>query len=129
MSLPGVLPQGHRVDEPVMLLDVAPTILACCGVAAPVHYGGLDLSPTWTGGRLAQRPIFSQATAAYEAQAGRMVALGEWKLIRSVLDGREELYRLPDEQTDLASKETPMREALSAVAHRWLAEEDFWMVY
>src|SRR5262249_28039492 len=32
MSMPEVLPEGRPVDEPVMLLDVAPTILGVCGV-------------------------------------------------------------------------------------------------
>src|SRR5262249_36780289 len=49
LSLPGTLPAGMVVDDPAMLLDVAPTILRLCGAPVPPHYEGLDLSPTWHG--------------------------------------------------------------------------------
>src|SRR5262249_9000069 len=129
MNWPEVLPKGRVVDDPVMLIDVAPTILGCCGLPAPPHYEGLDLSPTWREGRLPERPILSETLATYEGNALKMVALNEWKLVRSLFDGREELYRLPDEHTDLSRKEAPVRDALSALARRWVAEEDFWMLY
>jgi hypothetical protein len=139
MSWPGVLPERLVVDEPVMLIDVSPTILALCGIEAPGHYEGLNLAPAWSESpsvkgttlerRLPERPILSETKVQYENQALKMVALNEWKLIRSVLDGREELYHLPDEQTNLSGKETRMQETLSALARRWIGEEDFWMLH
>jgi arylsulfatase A-like enzyme len=129
LSMPGVIPEGLVVGDPVMLLDVAPTVLALCGVPAPPHYEGLDLGPTWSGGRLPERPVLSETKAPFDAQAVKMVALNGWKLIRSMLDGREELYRLPDETTNHCPREAHVREALSGLARRWIAEEDFWMLY
>jgi arylsulfatase A-like enzyme len=135
MNFPEVVPAGRVVDEPVMLIDVAPTILNACGVPAPDHYEGTDLSPTWTekaGKRLPQRFVLSETFAPWEGNGLKMVALNEWKLIRSVFDGHEELYRLPDEKTDLAAKNTKrsdVHDVLSQRARQWLAEEDFWMIY
>src|SRR5262249_47729377 len=82
MNWPEVLPKGRVVDDPVMLIDVAPTILGCCGLPAPPHYEGLDLSPTWREERLPERPILSETLATYEGNALKMVALNEWKLVR-----------------------------------------------
>jgi hypothetical protein len=123
------LPEGRRCDDPVMLLDVAPTILGCCNVPSPSHYEGTDLAPGWCTDGLPQRPIFAETKAQYEGQVVKTATLGQWKLIRSVLDGGEELYRLPDERSNLAPRETTMRDALSTLVRRWVAEEDFWMLY
>jgi hypothetical protein len=129
VSGPGIVPEGKVVDQPVMLLDVAPTILDLCGVAAPPHYEGADLRPLWNGGKLAQRFIVSETKWGVEGQVLKMAALGEWKLIGSLFDGRQELYRLPDEKTDRRKAEPDVAKVLGEVMHRWLAEEEFWIVY
>ena len=41
----GTAPLGRRIDNPVSLIDLAPTFLAAAGVAAPASMDGQDLLP------------------------------------------------------------------------------------
>src|SRR5262249_21347945 len=63
LSRAGSLPDGLVVNDPVMLLDVAPTVLAQCDVPAPTHYEGRDLAATWTGGPLPERLVLAESQA------------------------------------------------------------------
>ena len=46
---PGLVPPGRTSARPVGLTDVAPSILAAAGIAAPPDMRGADLWPLWTG--------------------------------------------------------------------------------
>ncbi len=54
---PGVS-AGLRIVTPVTLLDVAPTILAHAGVAAPAEWLGRSLAPLLRDGEVGARPAF-----------------------------------------------------------------------
>lgn len=57
VKIPGV--EGPmRIDEPVSLLDVMPTILDRCGIPLPPVQQGVSLMPLLRGGKLPERPIF-----------------------------------------------------------------------
>jgi arylsulfatase A-like enzyme len=51
MRLPGIIPAGARVDAPVEITDVAPTILEILGIAAPVAITGRSMVPAMAGER------------------------------------------------------------------------------
>jgi arylsulfatase A-like enzyme len=55
MRLPGRLPAGARIREPVSTLDVAPTILALAGVSAPAELWSAGLMPLLRGDEAAPR--------------------------------------------------------------------------
>lgn len=103
---------GERVDTPVALLDVAPTLLDWAGVA--IGEGMVGRSLRAGGGR-------PPATASMTTW--RSVVDGRWKLIRDLESGRTELYDLvadPKEERDLAAERVDELEQLTAWSDRHL---------
>ncbi|MHC4845098.1 MAG: sulfatase [Planctomycetota bacterium] len=110
---PAAIPGGRRLDEPVSLIDVAPTIIGLLGLAAPDAWQGHDVSARLTSPDLPEdppRPILIETIAAPDKpNPGRRLAvvLHPHKLIVRVEDDRvvpEELFDLaadPSERTDL----------------------------
>lgn len=129
MRHPRLLPEPKVIDEPVMLMDVAPTILSLCGIEPPAHYEGTELTPLWQGKHLPDRLILAETKPTFFARVLKMAIRGDWKLVYSVLEGKQELYKLPDEHTDLSKKDIPMAKALFEPIQRWVEGEDFWMVH
>lgn len=99
---PGV-PKGLRVDTPVSLVDVMPTLLTLLGQPVPEGLDGENLVPLLQGQPLAPRPLF--AALALDAFEGYAVIDGVEKLHA---DTREKVYKIydllkdPTEQQDLA---------------------------
>lgn len=54
MIRPVTRPKGQDVEAPVLNIDFAPTMLALAGVPIPAVMQGRDVSPLWTGARLAR---------------------------------------------------------------------------
>jgi len=129
MSDPQETHKGGRVEEPVMLLDVAPTILRRCGIEPPEGFEGVDLGPLLSGGSLPVRAVLSETKRVLEGRALKMVSLHPWKMVYSLFDGSIELYNLPDEQRDLSRDDPKRTEALSGVLREWVAEEDYLVIY
>ncbi|HYT89600.1 MAG TPA: sulfatase [Gemmataceae bacterium] len=127
------LPEGQRrrpvVDDSTMLMDVAPTILARCGVRVPAAFQGTDLAPACDGKSLPPRLIPSETKSFFENRYSLSVVLHPLKGIYSLFDGRFELYKLPDEQRDLAATDRPAAEALLKPLREWMNGEQFWMIY
>ncbi len=106
-----LLPGGTErvdVDEPVSLIDVAPTLLDLAAIPAPATFEGRSLVPlladrNWSGRafglldrRGGSRPSFSELQAKPELRVTpheRAVVLGSHKLIAGV-GGERELYDL-----------------------------------
>ncbi|MEX0711679.1 MAG: sulfatase-like hydrolase/transferase [Pirellulales bacterium] len=122
---------GHtkagRYDDLVSTIDLAPTILAACNVAAePAGMPGLDLLGVAAGrGRLDRDAVFGEiyehTSADIERPAlsltHRWVRQGDWKLIVPAA-GPAELYNLRDdpfEETDLAADHAGRVESLAAL--------------
>jgi arylsulfatase A-like enzyme len=129
VRLPDGGPKRKVVDDPVMLLDVAPTILARCGVHVPAHFQGTDLAPLWEGGQLKERLILAETKAVLEGRYCLSVTLYPLKGIYSLFDNRFELYKLPDEQTDLANRDKAAAEALRKPLRAWMDSQQFWMLH
>ncbi len=136
-SAPGLLAAGQRVEQPVELVDVAPTVLALLGVRSPAAMQGLSLVPylerPTSGG--AGKPAYSE----YDVSQIRTVLADGWKLVDNPEGlspdcvpgaprgfypiGRLELYDLekdPGETTNLAASEpAKVQELRGMIAKRF----------
>jgi len=125
---PGI-PVGQRVDKPVSLVDIVPTVLSLVGAPLPDGIDGLDLSPLLSGGDASaflQRPLYGEA-AGGEGHAPpldsiypvyRSVRLGSLKLIQNSMQGTSALYDLetdPREQRDVGSSQPEVAARLGAL--------------
>ena len=54
---PGHIPSGRRIDQPVSMIDVLPTILELAGLPQPDVLQGRSLAPLLRGGELEPRPV------------------------------------------------------------------------
>lgn len=121
---------GKIVNDPVMLLDVAPTILNQCRIQPPPTFQGTDLSALMGAGPdLQPRLIPSESKAVLEGQISYSVVLEPLKAIYSLCDGRVELYKLPDEQKPLGAADRVAADALFKPLRAWVESESYWMIH
>lgn len=98
---PGAAP--HRVEEPVSLVDLMPTILDLTGVAAPDGMRGISLRAALSGDEPPRRDLYFESTAGsmiYGWQELRGVRFGDWKLIDS---NDPELFDVDDDPQEEAN--------------------------
>lgn len=128
-SWPAGLPQGVVCDEPAIMMDVLPTVLAAAG--HPVDdVDGVDLGPLLRDGRAGERTL----CWAYESQLA--VRRGRWKLVIDPSDrlgapsvpGRLlfDLDADPAEQVDRSGDRPEVLAELAAAAETWSGELDRW---
>ena len=94
MALPGVLPAGRRVGQPVRSIDVLPTVLELLRVPIPDAVQGESLRPLYEGGAASQRAVLAETRAPRENYAWSdldAIRVGALKFIRAP---RPELYDL-----------------------------------
>lgn len=97
-------PRGARglvVEEPVGLVDVAPTILDLVDIPPPPEMSGRSLLATPLWAEPAPAPVFGETDWGNL----RSVVRGDLKLVRHLPSGKESLYDLsrdPGERVDLA---------------------------
>lgn len=130
----------RRVNDVVSTLDVAPTLLALCGLP-PLNGAGLSLQPTLLhGAALAERTLFF--SSRYKPDAAVLhcaVRRGDFKLAQLGPSGPLELYDLradPQERVNLAAERGELALELAELlarersaarvseAHAGLAAED-----
>lgn len=112
-SWPGKLPQGKVSQDPVICLDVLPTVCAAAGITLPTDrpYDGrnlLDKPP-------AERTLFWDCN-----DEKRAVRSGNWKLVDN--EGKFELFDLAKdtgEKHDLAASNPKKVEQLRAAFQAW----------
>jgi arylsulfatase A-like enzyme len=116
---------GRTIEFPVSTVDLAPTLLAWCGVARPPSMQGRDLSELiLTGTGDPPESVYAE---------GGLTGRDEWRMIvrgldKLVVNSRLEvthLYNLgqdPDETTNLAAdgSERRKRDELLALLRRWI---------
>ncbi len=111
---------AHVVDEPVALVDVAPTLIDLVGAPVPANMRGQSLLPVILHGKAARgpvaRPVFAEMlpATAWPHHATMMMDDGK-KLIHRISERRWELYDLasdPGEKKNLA--DAPAAAALLA---------------
>jgi arylsulfatase A-like enzyme len=110
---PGRLPKGVCVDQPVMNVDLLPTIADLLGIGTHEGLSGTSLLPL-TRGETLERPVFSE-------MRGSMVRKGTWKLWEDDFSVSR-LYDLgsdPAETADLAEALPESVAALGAILPEW----------
>ena len=121
LRLPGKVPAGQIVSEPVSLLDLFDTFAELLGVTRPGGSDGRSVVPLIEGGDREEAALFHERPPS---GAGPLFALrrGPWKYIRSD-DGTEELYDLsadPRESRDLAPVERDRCDRMRSELLSWV---------
>ena len=101
--------KGLRIERPVCLEDLMPTLLAIAGSDIPGHLDGVNLLPVLRGEKTEIRDWlhFEHAPCYSRQQAFHALTDGEWKYIWRPHDGTELLFNLdqdPREERDLSRK-------------------------
>jgi len=104
MSLPGVLPSGHVVDDPSGIVDVMPTVLALLRIQPPGPMNGRNLFRARDPDRrvFLQRQVYGtnhrseRATARARGEMTAVVQRG-LKFVFAPEEGRRELFHLPSD--------------------------------
>ena len=126
-SFPGTIPPGTRLDTPVSLLDIAPTLTDFAEAPPlPAARGHSLRDMLQTGGITPDWPAEAYAeTCALGQRPARMIRAGKWKL--NVYHGYDQvqLFNIeedPAEMHDLGTCpefEAIRTELLAKVLHRW----------
>ena len=98
---PGI-PAGHRVPEPVSIVDVAPTVLEMIGAEVPRGFSGVSLAAAARGGHApAGRILASESRHGLDHPAESWaIRRGAWKLVRD-RTGRDAAYELGRDPVEL----------------------------
>jgi arylsulfatase A-like enzyme len=132
LRLPGVLPAGRRVETPVRVLDVMPTVLAVLGLPVPAGVQGRSLLPLAGGdarpdeppagaeARADQPPAVSEYLASDGALVTRSIRTPTLSLVRDAHGERlYDLVRDPGERHDLAATRPQELATLQALLDGW----------
>lgn len=127
VSYPAKFPAGKTYDEPVIALDIFPTILSVAGIASPNDktLDGINLSPFLTGA-VAYNPheqLFWSWDPYFDCWAVRS---GEWKAVREKVDGKiiSALYNLHEdisEKNNLIDQQGGKFKELEHMYRRWIS--------
>jgi arylsulfatase A-like enzyme len=124
---PGV-PSNVRIDAPVSLVDLVPTVLSRVGLPVPEGIDGLDLSPLWRGENVSdfdERFLYGEASGGLTHRLivenvipiRWSVRRGRWKLQYESIGPTYQLYDLandPLEQVDVAGEQPEILAELRA---------------
>jgi arylsulfatase A-like enzyme len=121
---PGKLQPRRDEQSLVSTIDIAPTILAACGLSPTKPMRGINLLDVATGKSPAHDAVFGEIYAHDVADIDRpepgleyrWCIAGEWKLVESADRKTQELYHItadPREEHDLAAAEPQRVKALS----------------
>ncbi len=125
ISAPGHTQPGTRIDSPVELIDLMPTLLATLGISVPNGADGRALSLDAGGAVQAESHAFSEADCGPAADAKAcLIAVQDrhWKLIVDRTQGTRQLFDLerdPLERTDSLDQNRQVAEQLEAALRKW----------
>jgi len=122
LSYPGKLPENLRIERPVSIVNVGPTLADIAGVKLSKPLGrARSLAAAWTGGEMEDPVYYSESEAPFAEHRWcplRAVSTEEWKYIKTE---KPELYRIstdPGELDNLAgSMPDQVREMESLLLH------------
>jgi arylsulfatase A-like enzyme len=113
--------EGLRVDTPVEMIDIAPTILDIAGIPVPDWVEGVSLLPVINGIERASAPVFSMQFINNRAEGEPIskgtiaVRSGNYKLVDYLEESRLMLYdveRDPHETVNLITKKPAVANSL-----------------
>ena len=126
VSWPGTIPAGQTIDEPVISLDILPTIANAAGIEIQADWNldGVDVMPLLSGetDKLENRFMYWNTTTA------GAIRDQDWKLVIPNLRTKNKKYQLFNisndisESVDLADKHPEQLERLKAAWEAWDAE-------
>lgn len=140
---PGVVQSGTRSAEPIIGVDIYPTLCEIGGAVMPEGQpaDGVSLVPLLTGAKttLGDRPLFwhfpaylqayqvwdEQRDPLFRSRPCSVIRSGTWKLHEYFEDGAVELYNLADdigEATDLSTQQPDKAKELLARLNAWRKE-------
>jgi arylsulfatase A-like enzyme len=101
MHLPGAIPVGLRIAEPVSVADIVPTVVDLLGLP-PVHgVDGLSLLPLLASGaeRLSREGVFSEAASGPNIGWANLSAV-HTRAVSCIHDARTQTYECWDRRRD-----------------------------
>lgn len=118
-SWPGVLPEGKIYEQPVIHMDIVPTILTAARLNVDIEkFDGKNLLPYWTG----EKSGTPHETLFWGRADDRIaVRQGDWKLVKQP-DSPLELYNI---KNDISESENLII-AKPAISSRLLKEMSLW---
>jgi arylsulfatase A-like enzyme len=139
---PGHVPKGLKIEEPVQLIDVMPTLLEVSGLTVPKEAQGQSLRPLLAApdaqgavaanGGWKRRPLvsekhpFGNSTEFPGAGESYAIVEGNWKLIHNVVRPPEkpeyelyDFYKDEHDQKDLAAQNPEVVSRLSKMLEGW----------
>lgn len=136
---PGRVPEGLRIDSPVSLIDLLPTILGLCELTVPGNVQGRDLAPLIAGEESDREAVYSVKTPFGDhtldmpelenLSVARIEA--EWKTILTLggPDGEDriELYNRagdPRDATNAAARHPDVAEEQASRIREWLRKQE-----
>ena len=141
VTWPGVVRPGTKSAEPIIGVDLYPTLCEIAGAKLPDGQGvdGVSLVPLLKGEKstLGDRPLFWHFPAYLQSYRGvtdeqrdplfrsrpvSLIRLGAWKLIQNFEDGALELYNLREdigETTDLSQSNATKTQELFTRLQAW----------
>ncbi|MFC1764689.1 sulfatase-like hydrolase/transferase [Planctomycetota bacterium] len=125
VSWPAVIPGGQTFTQPIIALDIFPTVLAAAGIKIPqsLDLDGTDLLPYVTSQH--QLSPHDSLYWRYSGGKGYAVRHGQYKLVRSEYKQRVLLFDLkhdPLEHHDLADAMPEKVKELQTLYHCWSQE-------
>ncbi len=124
---PGVTTKDSKCDEPVVVMDLFPTLLSAAGVTLPsdVTLDGMDLLPLLKNqdAKLDREALFFHYPHYYSTTTPvSAIRADDWKLLEYLEDDRVELFNLKNdlgETTNLLGQHPDKAAQLRTRLHRW----------